>query len=816
MFDDGFARPSKVKKKAMRINPLKEIQNRLPLNNISSLTNKKTDYKVQQITKKMKNETKKSFLEASLLEHILPTPKKTSHSKQKAAVKNAQQQQQQQRKYDSLSSTCSHMGNYESVPRRWDCCEVHVRQHSSPSMEILPKLKTNTNVNIISIRDQKEVYREKGNQQFNIQSIHDKREIRQTHTTSTLTSTSYEFPIRLESNNEYGIKFMRSLDTPSKLPTMGRTRTDISPYHRDRIEESRENGILEQDKAYGTEHPIARVPVISQRVPDRIEMTREKLQTDLGGSDTHIENRCLPVRSEMNSEVTSGVKREKNTKMNLKQISACQVSRTKPQLQSNITNMNMESPAATKLDRQRTVRLLYAKEFDELRLQSSEYVKNLLVENNIVKSILPSSTKNNLRFVLRLMPLSDFEVERGDFKIVEAPEESSTAVALYEASTLPDLKTLDLKAHLFQFDAVFSDKVSFEDIYIRSGVQDLVVRSALKGDSGTIIIFGDDKYGKSNTTSDMFERAGFDIFSNTRKSNCSISVKYLGLNSNRCIDLLGPVKSEGGYQTSGVVEANILSTKEILDTLFQAKERLLKETILRGESEINSYLLCQIMIRNGDGEAGCLSLLVCPCGDGMHRALEIDTDSANKEIKSLAHIMDITRSLASSQNRLKSESQCSLTKLLTSSITRKKEFNICLVAALSSSSADTEVTLKTMILLKNEMNGNLRRNKNKELCEKASYEENDLILPRQWSKIQLLNWLTKKHLVTDEPLDSSEKLCGKCVMQMTKQQLKDSFYYATEDANKKASKLFAALRGENDRIARFRVKRKFALQKAKK
>jgi hypothetical protein len=121
-----------------------------------------------------------------------------------------------------------------------------------------------------------------------------------------------------------------------------------------------------------------------------------------------------------------------------------------------------------------------------------------------------------------------------------------------------------------------------------------------------------------------------------------------------------------------------------------------------------------------------------------------------------------------------------------------------------------------MILLKNEMNGNLRRNKNKELCEKASYEENDLILPRQWSKIQLLNWLTKKHLVTDEPLDSSEKLCGKCVMQMTKQQLKDSFYYATEDANKKASKLFAALRGENDRIARFRVKRKFALQKAKK
>ena len=821
MFDDGPARRSQVKKKAILIKPLKEIQNRLPLNNISSLTDKKTDYKVQQIKKKMKNKTTKSFLEASLLEHILPTPKKRSQSKQNATVKNAPRHQQQQRTYDNLSSTYySHMGDHESAPRRDDCCEVHVRQSSSPYMEILPKLKANTNINVISIRDQKEEFKEKENQQFHIHSIRDRREIRQTHT--NLTSTSYEFPIRLESKNEYGIKFMRSLDTPSKLPTIGRTRTDISSYHKDRIEKSREGGTLQHDKAYEMEYPIARVPVISQRVPCRIEMTREgKLLSDLGGSDTQIEDICLPFRSGMNSEVLSGMKREKHMVANPKQIVTSQVGHTKPQLQSN--RMNMESPAATKLDRQRTVRLLYAKEFDALRLQSSEYVKNLLVGNNIVKSTLPSGDTNNLRFVLRLMPLSDFEVKRGDFKIVEAPEESSTAVALYEASTLPDLKTLDLKAHLFQFDAVFSEKVSFENIYTRSGVQDLVVRSALKGDSGTIIIFGDDKYGKSSTSSDMFKRAGFDIFSNTRKSNCTISAKYLGLYSNRCIDLLGPigsvakvVKNEGGYQTSGVVEANISSTKEILDTLSQAKERHLTETNLRRESEINSYLLCQIMIRNGDSKAGCLSLLVCPYGDSMHRASEIDKDSANKETKSLAHIMDITRSLMSSQNRLRSESQCNLTKLLSSSITCKKEFNTCLVAAVSSSSTDTDVTLKTMLLLKNEMDANLRRTKNKELYEKASYEENNLILPRQWSKIQLLNWLTKKHLVTDEALDSSEKLCGKFVMQMTKQQLKDSFYYATEDADKKTSKLFAALRGENDRIARLRVKRKFALQKANK
>jgi len=90
-----------------------------------------------------------------------------------------------------------------------------------------------------------------------------------------------------------------------------------------------------------------------------------------------------------------------------------------------------------------------------------------------------------------------------------------------------------------------------------------------------------------------------------------------------------------------------------------------------------------------------------------------------------------------------------------------------------------------------------------------------LILPRQWSKIQLLNWLTKKNLIAGELLDKSEKLSGKCVMQMTKQQLKHSFYKSTEDGDNKAGKLFAALRGENDRIARLRVKRKFVLQQQK-
>ena len=52
---------------------------------------------------------------------------------------------------------------------------------------------------------------------------------------------------------------------------------------------------------------------------------------------------------------------------------------------------------------------------------------------------------------------------------------------------------------------------------------------------------------------------------------------------------------------------------------------------------------------------------------------------------------------------------------------------------------------------------------------------------------------------------------------MTKVQLKDYFYRSNgKNGENGANKLFNALRAENDRIARLRVKRKFALQKAKK
>jgi hypothetical protein len=81
-------------------------------------------------------------------------------------------------------------------------------------------------------------------------------------------------------------------------------------------------------------------------------------------------------------------------------------------------------------------------------------------------------------------------------------------------------------------------------------------------------------------------------------------------------------------------------------------------------------------------------------------------------------------------------------------------------------------------------------------------------LPRRWSHTDLVSFLVRKRL-RGNPVPSD--INGRFAMRMSKIQLKNTFYDVLDDA--KAEKLFVALRVENDRVARLRVKRRLALEK---
>uniref|UniRef100_A0A7S4AAH0 Kinesin motor domain-containing protein n=1 Tax=Pseudo-nitzschia australis TaxID=44445 RepID=A0A7S4AAH0_9STRA len=535
---------------------------------------------------------------------------------------------------------------------------------------------------------------------------------------------------------------------------------------------------------------------------DRIECTRKEVKI----------NRLTMARESGISSLTDG---SETSSVAANQIGCHRTNSENARFQSYRSGI-VFSPQISRLG-QNKASFLHRQEFEILRMESSQYVREIVAQlDNAEFPFLDS--KNRVIFVVRNRPLLDHEVKRGDVSVIEVPRESSSIAALYETNVLPDRKTLDCKIHLFKFDAVLSEKASPKDFYNRTIRMN--VTNAINGGLGTVIIFGPDGYGKSRTISDIEQRAAFDIFTDRVTSTHSISIKYMSVGSsgNQFIDLIGPthnavevVKDDGTYQIEGAVHVDIYSAIEFLDTLCLARQHLLSGGAIRQESEATLYLLCEISIRNRRGKLGRLYLLLCPSGDEVQT---METGTNFIEGNPLANLMEILKNKSSVHNLSRT---CALTRLLAPSILATKLSKVCLVAAVSPSSEDTEATLLTMLSSREYMKESKRINVEStnivELGETDIPEQNVLMLPRQWSKNQLMDWIIRKNLL-DSRVEG--ELSGKVVMKMTINQLNERFFNLTKNGDKKANKLFNALRTENDRVARLRVKRKFALQKANK
>jgi len=472
----------------------------------------------------------------------------------------------------------------------------------------------------------------------------------------------------------------------------------------------------------------------------------------------------------------------------------------------------VQSPQISSRIDPKTTRFLHRNEFESLRSEYSEYLRELVSQNDIPKSSF-RGTKNQVRFVVRNRPLRDHEVKGGELSVIEVPWGSSTTMALYEANVLADRDILDCKIHLFRFDTVVSETASAEEFYnqsVRSSVAD-----AIDGGLGTIIVFGPDECGKSRTISDIEYRASLDLFSDPVVSTRSVSVKCMGIGfgGDHFVDLIGPIHNQvetvklgEDYQIEGALQINVSSARDFLDTLCLARQRLASASrrMLQQQGEAASYLLCEIRIRNQSGKLGSLYLLQCPRGD--------EVQSTKKKRNPFANLMETLRTKPSTSNLAPT---CVLTRLLGPCILSSGKSKVCLVAGVSPSSLDTEATLSTLISSREYMRG-IEHNyvgwSNVELGKTDTEDEKDLMLPRQWSRKQLMDWIARKNLL-DRKVEG--EFTGSNVMKMGTKELKEFFFNSAVNGEEKASRLFNALRAENDRVARLRVKRKFALQKTK-
>lgn len=606
----------------------------------------------------------------------------------------------------------------------------------------------------------------------------------------------------------------------SDAQDLGSTRSAVDSMtssKRDRIEEARD----ELD---------ARPPFSNIREeagsPDRVQIMRKSESAQRGrlgipsphshiSRDSHADRRHETLIKEKISESSSGLsgvdppppKGHAIPRRNLRPLTRPRSSAEMDRVDS-LREKNSPSPSTVlaELD-QRTVRLLYSKEFSDM----IAFQKGGLYQENQDENETPFPLgQNGVSFVVRKRPILKDEIISGDFDVVATYSQDS--VKVYQTQIRSDLVTKQVKPVTFRCNGAFSDGFSSgsEDFYRRAARP--MVRSAMNGGCSTMVMFGQPGSGKTHTMSDIEEQAAFDIFGSSLKTNIAVSVTYIELCGSQCTDLLGApgsfvrvAEKEGGhFRFKGALSKSAASADNLIAIFTAAKRRrkAMGATGIRHQAAVGqrSQIFCQLNIRNGR-QRGSLILIETAGNDNA------DSKAERAEVTSLQGLMDCFRARVSRTPNIGPYNSSNMTKMLRECFERQ-DSTFCIVANVSPKATDTESTIEMLTTLSDVMGG-FREGIQKSLSQESDDSQaEELILPRRWSHTDLVSFLVRKRL-RGNPVPSD--INGRFAMRMSKIQLKNTFYDVLDDA--KAEKLFVALRVENDRVARLRVKRRLALEK---
>jgi hypothetical protein len=624
----------------------------------------------------------------------------------------------------------------------------------------------------------------------------------------------------------YASSSVRGVTPPPKPHTeillKSSSSTGSSAARRDPIEESR--GLVEE----------AREPISERRTTpglDRIESTRgsptdSSLQMrsslampSLHSFDTssrHSQEGGDAKTAELYRATVEKAQQLKNNRNKLtKAFESLHVEKPSKRESKPVQIYRIDSPsaAAPSLD-QRTVRLLYSADFSKMiKDHQIHQIENILSQQQNENK--PPS-RHGVSFVVRKRALSKAEQARGEFDVVNAETSNNNALIVYQTKMLADLKTKDVLAVPFRFDSVFSELRAAEEFYIRVGQPGVL--KAKDGGFATFVIYGSPGSGKTYTMTDIEERAAYDFFENmgSEEQSTTVSVQYVEFCDNQCFDLIGPIGAfvrvaekgdDGSFRFKGALSKTASNPHELLQILSNAKRRLAKQATIRKRGDGNTFVLCQMTVVQR-GRRGCLTLLECPADElKMQRP---DSKGDVSESSSFDILMESIRARTSGRVRNNPyRASNNLTKIMQESL-ESPDSRICLLATISPIATSTESTLSTLSSLTKVMSG---YSEQPEVCKTPSptnsaTSEEELVLPRQWDHSQLVEWMRKKNLLaTPVPPDVN----GRFAMRMSKMQLKNTFYDVFD--KDKAGKLFMALRAENDRVARLRVKLRLARER---
>ena len=466
---------------------------------------------------------------------------------------------------------------------------------------------------------------------------------------------------------------------------------------------------------------------------------------------------------------------------------------------------------------QRTVRILYSMDFDQL---IEEHIQNQTMDLLLRYSRgTPNRNPEELALYVRKRPLLEDEAANMEFDVINAETGQPHAMVIYVASMLSDLQTKDIQANLHELDHVFSEFTLEEDVYAKLAHPE--VSRAQGGGLAAIVVFGHSDTGKSHNMLGIEERAAYDLFeSHQGVAPLSVSVQFLEMTGIHIVDLLGSqlnavyISEEAGrFRVEGSTVKTAGNPRELLRILSDGRRRLMRPS---GKHISHGYILCQFTVKTKIG-VGHLSLLECP---GSELA---DTNSPSSTFRGL---MDRIRMKAEGKIHDHPFRGLNVVTKAMQHIFESPNSKISVLATVSPAASSTEETLAALSTLASVAPVHVLKRQPKVRSSPSPFQQqereqenispkhtttnirDELSLPRQWNRDELMEWMARKHLLGEQlPYD----IDGRKAMRMTIGQLQETFYGASD--RNKAERLHQALRAENDRVARMRVKARMAQER---
>eukprot|EP00980_Cylindrotheca_fusiformis_P027907 scaffold22568_cov125-Cylindrotheca_fusiformis.AAC.4 len=472
-----------------------------------------------------------------------------------------------------------------------------------------------------------------------------------------------------------------------------------------------------------------------------------------------------------------------------------------------VPNNESEAFTSKRLD-QKDVRMMFSRDFSHM-IQKQKMRDKLLG---------PKSGKshkrfggNGVTFVARKRPITEKERKVGEYDVVNTDTSNPGRILVYKTQVLPDSKTKDLTSHTFRCNEAVSEHLPTGEFYVR--VVEPLVDVAKKGGFATIVVCGSPGSGKTQTMADISEWASNDIFRSG--SSRLVSLQYVEVTDKNCYDLLSPgsfvnvVNKEAGYfQLEGAKTATASNTSALIRLISNARRRLAMRTSIRKKSDGSSFVLCQIKIKEEERrKSGCLTVLECPATEpGQIWSPSVDPKKPVSPYDALLECISAKISQRTITNPFRNFNN--LTKLM-KEVLETRGSHVCVCVTMSPLASETELTLSTLSSIGNVMRGYKPKPRSLQTStsrdSKFSLGVEDLALPRQWTNEELYSWMKRKNL---NGISTPANINGRLAMRLSKKQLREAFY-GPLDCDM-ATKLYVALRTENDRVARLRVKRRMS------